>query len=248
MQRKEGKLASQLVTGAWTEDTIEFVRGTTHELLVLSPWVKLGAARLIAEALSGPHHITVKIIARLDEDDFLSGTSDLDSFRQKTYPANAHLEVRAIKLLHAKMLISDRREVIIGSANLTDGGLYRNHEAVVRINSPAFAEDCAIFHFDLWDKATAVDDEFLKQIDDQIDSSLPAVAEEEEEETLSAAVRSAGPKRSYRTGISRVRYVQTAGYRTARQRIIDALQRSVDPLPQPTEESKSALDWLQRGL
>ena len=45
--------------------------------------------------------------------------------------------------MHAKMLVADRRFVLVGSANLTDRGQTRNIELGVKLDDPSLAERIA---------------------------------------------------------------------------------------------------------
>jgi len=133
---------AQVICMAWTDILSDFVRSTHGELLVMSPWITTAAARLISQGLAGTGPVKLQIIARLDESDFVTGASHVDAFRPQIYPPNARPDFRALPMLHGKMLLSDRKRVIIGSANMTDGGLYRNHEVCLLLDSSEIGQDC----------------------------------------------------------------------------------------------------------
>lgn len=64
---------------------------------------------------------------------------------------------------HAKLFIFDD-EVLVGSSNLTEGGLFRNREAMVRLNSVADLErieDLKALFADLWEAAEALSENTL---------------------------------------------------------------------------------------
>ena len=57
---------------------------------------------------------------------------------------------RANETLHAKMIIVDRTEVVIGSHNISDSALTKNIEISVRITNPQFGEKCSQVFDRLW--------------------------------------------------------------------------------------------------
>jgi hypothetical protein len=52
-----------------------------------------------------------------------------------------HTQIRFIPTLHAKVYVADTKRAIITSANLTDGGLYRNLEYGVEVDDPAIVRE-----------------------------------------------------------------------------------------------------------
>jgi len=77
-----------------------------------------------AEGSSGVIQILVGM--GMDEADFANGSSDVVAFQRSTYPAHLQVAIRALPSLHGKMLVGDRQRIILGSANLTNGGLFEN--------------------------------------------------------------------------------------------------------------------------
>ena len=99
---------TQLITGAWPDILAAFVRDTRQELLIASPWITEGAAKLLSRELGSVGSVSLQILARMDEADFLSGSSHLLAFQTHTYPPHVQVRFRALPMLHAKMLVADR--------------------------------------------------------------------------------------------------------------------------------------------
>jgi phosphatidylserine/phosphatidylglycerophosphate/cardiolipin synthase-like enzyme len=60
-------------------------------------------------------------------------------------------EITLVAHLHAKIYLVDRREAIVGSANLTKGGIEDNYEAGLWICDPAAIKEICSFVDDLKD-------------------------------------------------------------------------------------------------
>jgi len=83
---------------------------------------------------------------------------------------------------HAKVFIFDD-EVLVGSSNLTEGGLFRNREAMVRLNSLTDLErieDLKALFADLWDSADALSENILDSFRRAV-GSLPKMFSEDEQ-------------------------------------------------------------------
>ena len=163
-----------IIDTSFPQTLSQLVKGVTNELLVASPWITTVAAKIISLSLDSAKPIALQIIARLDESDFLSGASHIEAFRPETYPRFANVRIRGLPLLHAKMVIADRRTVLVGSANMTEGGLSRNHEISVLIDSEAIGKLYVEAFFRLWQIASDPEPDFLKYIENLIQESLPA--------------------------------------------------------------------------
>jgi hypothetical protein len=236
-------IEANLIGGAWPERLAEFVSATRHELLIASPWITEPAAKLISHQLAAIGPVSVHILARLEEADFFSGSSHIASFRTDTYPSHDSLAFRALPMLHGKMLVSDRERVILGSANLTEGGLYRNHEISLLLDSHEIAEACAAEFFRLWSVACEIPDNYLINIAAKLDEALPSSDEEDQR-----PIRPQKPRRKQGTASSsRFRYVNPVGGRSARSLIMRTLHL---PLPDMSahEETGAARNWLERTL
>ena len=130
-----------------------------QELLLASPWITESAARLISRelALLGP--VSLQILARMDEGDFLQRDLTRCRIPRGTYPGNVRVLLRGCRCCMGRCLSPIRERVIIGSANLTDGGMYRNHEISLSSNL-ATCEAWRREFFRLWSVGFPVPDQY----------------------------------------------------------------------------------------
>ena len=233
----------KLITGAWADVLSEFVGATRRELLIASPWMTASAARLVAHHLSSVGPVTLHILARMDEADFRCGTSHLVAFREDTYPGNVRVVFRALPLLHGKMLVVDRRRVILGSANMTDGGLYRNHEISVQGDSGQLGEACAQEFFRLWAVAFPVPDRYLDDIETALSDTLPP---SDDGTTPEANPRQPQNRRSFSCP-NGFRYASPPNATASRALLAKALQLPSEA-SLPHEDRDVAIRWLERSL
>ncbi len=230
----------QLLVGAWPDTLSEFVRGTRRELLIASPWITAAAASLIARELRTAGPVTLQILARMDERDFMCGSSHVLAFREATYGANIRVSLRALPMLHAKMLVADREAVIVGSANLTEGGLFRNHEISIKVTSPDIAATCAEEFFRLWSMGSQVPDGYLDSIESAIQDAMPPPDVSEESENPP-------PQRKARRNCPRFKYIAPPRASLARVFLRDTSNLPPNDID-ASEDRDSALDWLYRKL
>src|ERR1017187_1909239 len=166
-------MSTKLVFGAWIDELQAFAAETRNRLLIATPWIKYSAAQLLLQSLPSSRNINVRLIARFEVDDFLSGSSDLQLF-YPTFPSRIDFRVRAMRNLHAKIFISDDRSIILGSANLTEGGLYRNQEAMIQSHDTVVvAEACNLFE-QWWGASAELPQNYLKCIYDQLKALVPS--------------------------------------------------------------------------
>lgn len=227
-----------VISGAWPNILAEFVRGVSNELLVMSPWITTVAAKLIANNLAHSGPVRLQLLARLDVADFLSGSSHIAAFLGETYPSGTDLRLRALPMLHAKMVIGDRSRVIVGSANMTESGLCRNHEVCLLLNSTEVAKECADVFFRFWEFGSDVPIDYLKQMEQQLRELQPRSDDESDDPP-----RPRMPRRR-KTGSS-FKYVRPSGAGSALRQLAELLLVSPVACPEP-ERIESAINWLTR--
>jgi hypothetical protein len=128
----------RLVRSPWTERFESLVAEANSDLLISSPYVSAAACeRLIGcverKGRSGTLRLT--LVTNLSLDNMVSGATNVNAILRVS-TCLPLTQVRFIPTLHAKMYIADTRRAIITSANLTDGGLYRNLEYGVEVDDP----------------------------------------------------------------------------------------------------------------
>ena len=230
----------RIIASAWTDVLSTFVSKTSSELLVMSPWITNTAARLISRSLEQVGPVKVQILSRLDQSDFLSGSSHIEAFKNDNYPSTAHVEFRALPMLHAKMLVADRKRIIIGSANMTESGLMRNHEISIYLESETTGEQCADVFFKFWSMASAIPDDYMKQVEELIEQMLP------DSKGQYNTVLKPNPLRQKKR-LARFKYIRPDGVEEA-QRCLEALFRLPLQDEDDFESEDSANIWLNRQL
>ncbi len=115
----------------------EAIRNSRFEI-VMTIYVlsDLRIIKFIEEALCKGVYVTIFIYENTD----MNTTKARDRLFQLS-KEHTHLIIESIEMevLHAKILVSDERRSIVGSANLTIGGLIRNYELGIMIDDEAFA-------------------------------------------------------------------------------------------------------------
>ena len=234
---------THVISSAWTDTLSKFVQNTHGELLLMSPWITTRVANLISYNLGESSPVKLQILSRLDEVDFLRGTSHVDAFKSTLYPASTNLEIRALRMLHGKMLISDRKRVLIGSANLTEGGLHKNHEVSLLVESTELGCECTKVFFRYWDLATPLPSDYLDRMESNLATALPDSDEGPEKTQVKRTPSFLDPKHRP----VRFRYKRPDGASVSSQHLSQLLQ--TDPISIVTpEDSQQALYWLSQTL
>src|SRR5207302_1292913 len=86
------------------------------------PFIKRGAADVLLRA--GVPDL-IQVITRFDLGQMSEGVSDTEALRLLL---ESGAQIRGIQRLHTKMYLLGGGRAIVTSANLTEAGLYRNHE------------------------------------------------------------------------------------------------------------------------
>ena len=109
------------------------------ELLIISPFMTESKCRGLANLVKS-NNIKCTIITRVCEEDFTRKVHTIEGIRLLL---DAGIKVYAIKNLHSKLYIFDKKFAIITSANFTETGLKGNVELGVRIpGSNALFKEC----------------------------------------------------------------------------------------------------------
>lgn len=118
---------------------------TARDILAVSPFVTVGAARLL---LLGSDPRRVRLITRFNLEDFVIGVSHLRALEELV---KAGGKIRGRRGLHSKLYIFDDRSIIVSSANLTQGGLTRNLEFGLQIEGKQVVAVARSYFEHLWD-------------------------------------------------------------------------------------------------
>lgn len=114
-------MAVRLVDGGWWEELETALGCGASTVRIASPFIKHGAVEgLLSEASP-----SLRILTRFNLDHFREGVSDISALRRLV---KLGAQVRGVRRLHAKLYLFDADHAVITSANMTEGGLRKNHE------------------------------------------------------------------------------------------------------------------------
>lgn len=107
---------------------------------IISPFIGYKTAESLANFLENSD-VNCTIITRFYRDDFINGVSSLTGLERLM---KSGAQIYALQELHTKLYIFDDQSVIMGSANFTMRGFYKNHEFGVYMNDEIeFTTECA---------------------------------------------------------------------------------------------------------
>lgn len=133
-------MSIQLLDNSFGSTFFQLLSTTQNEINIISPFVGLSTASALAEVLEATNHIRCNIITRFYRADFLNGASNIEGIN-RLFQAGAR--IYALQDLHTKLYIFDNQSVILGSANFTFKGFYKNFEfGMFMQDEPVFAKEC----------------------------------------------------------------------------------------------------------
>lgn len=97
------------------EDNLE---NCQNQVIIFSPFIKLNAIKWLTKRLT--KGIKVRIITRLEISDIIQKVSDFEICQ---FAIDKGWDIGLIKNLHAKIYITDNKNILVGSNNLTLSGL-----------------------------------------------------------------------------------------------------------------------------
>lgn len=128
----------RLVRSPWTECFESLVEDAEDNLVISSPFVSRSACERLVRCIDRRgrrESLRLMLVTNFSLDNLVSGFTDaaaiVDLARQ--VPGTS---IRFIPSLHAKVYIADNSRAVVTSANLTDGGLFRNLEYGVDVDDP----------------------------------------------------------------------------------------------------------------
>jgi len=122
------RVVSSLDSPLAIAETLRLELRDAHELWIASPWLQNCALHLMKATVSKGAKINLLIAKPKIYDSTYRALEALDSLStEMQWTFNCVL----MPTLHAKFLTIDNKDVIVGSANVTNGGLYENNEVLV---------------------------------------------------------------------------------------------------------------------
>jgi phosphatidylserine/phosphatidylglycerophosphate/cardiolipin synthase-like enzyme len=122
-----------------TSSAIKELINSANKSLLLTIFILTD--RMILEHIQKALNRGVKVEVFIHNDkDFSNSIMDDILELEEKYP---HMKVFIVSedFMHAKVLISDKKSLLIGSANLTRSGLSKNYELGITLNNPKIAYD-----------------------------------------------------------------------------------------------------------
>lgn len=119
-----------------------------EELLIVSPWIA-GVDSLVEQLVGSSKGVRIRIVTRKPE-------AGDDEHRRTLHLLNhPGLDFQFSRHVHAKMIIRDGQEAIIGSANLVSTSLDRNQEAAVLTTEENVVTDAIGYFNEIYRRARA---------------------------------------------------------------------------------------------
>lgn len=115
---KQTEGVTDLLFNDLQESLHNLARAASKDLLLVAPFIKHAQLRAVLECVRGG--VRTVVVTRWRPDEVAAGVSDLEVF---DVCQDAGTELRLLDRLHAKLFVSDGREALLGSANLTARGL-----------------------------------------------------------------------------------------------------------------------------
>lgn len=162
-------MAIHLIDANFGSAFFRLLSSTQNEINIISPYVGLSTANALAEVLESTDNIQCHFITRFYRADFLNGASNIEGLN-RLFQAGAR--IYALQDLHTKLYIFDKQSVILGSANFTLKGFYKNVEfGMFMQDEPVFAKECTDYFNGLLKQMNETGDETWlldqKRIDDE---------------------------------------------------------------------------------
>lgn len=112
-----------------------------QQVRIISPFIGFKTAKALTENIGDlDNKVECTLITRFDREDFINRASSITGLELLI---NAGVNVYALQELHTKLYIFDKESVIMGSANFTFNGFYKNHEfGIFMEDEILFSEEC----------------------------------------------------------------------------------------------------------
>ncbi|MEZ7792180.1 phospholipase D family protein [Niallia circulans] len=133
-------MSINLISKGFGEKFYSLLDSTEDQINIISPFIGLKTAFGLAEWIESLDNIKCCIITRFNREEFIRGASSIEGLE---YLVRAGAKLYALQDLHTKLYIFDNHSVIMGSANFTFNGFYKNHEfGLYMENESDFTKQC----------------------------------------------------------------------------------------------------------
>ena len=131
------------IKSPWGATFDRFVGSIQESAIIAAPYITRQPVERFANKLrSRRKSVRVDLLTNLNADSLIDGSLDIGALAWlcEQIPGTT---VRHLRYLHAKAYVADDHTAIVTSSNLTNGGLFRNHELGVAITDPIGVRDIA---------------------------------------------------------------------------------------------------------
>ncbi len=133
----------QSIKSPWSATFDQFAGSIQETAIIAVPYItRQPIERLAGKLRSRLKSVRLDVMTNLYADSLIDGSLDIGALAWlcEQVPGTT---VRHLRHLHAKTYVADEHTAIVTSANLTNGGLFRNHELGVAITDPMGVKDIA---------------------------------------------------------------------------------------------------------
>ena len=143
----------------------EVISSAKSRIYIIYPWITLGEEFIIPfeNALSVNEDLEIYLITKLEREDVFRRLHQLEDVERWKRIFGDNITIKYNNSIHAKMVIADDKEMIVGSSNLTGSGLGSSREyegkpqieANVYTNDPDALKNAVGFFVKLWSHSSS---------------------------------------------------------------------------------------------
>lgn len=142
----------------------EFLKNINYELILISPYMKIDAFKKLIHDV--PTNIKIIAVCRWRISDIVLGVSDLDIY---SYLKNRGNDLYINNDIHLKVLMKDKKEIIIGSVNITRAGLgFAEKSNIEAISIDDVNDNDIINIMKILKNSILIDDSLFKRISNEV--------------------------------------------------------------------------------
>jgi hypothetical protein len=141
-------LSINIISTDFGDTFYRLVNNVKKEITIISPFISYATAKRFSSVLeSFDETINCKIITRFNREEFIRGANSIEGLE---ILIEAGAKIYALQHLHTKLYIFDSSSALMGSANFTLMGFFKNHEFGMCIeNEELFINQCIEYANDL---------------------------------------------------------------------------------------------------
>ncbi|MGG4548365.1 phospholipase D family protein [Rossellomorea marisflavi] len=133
------------------KEYLSLLESTNNSIYIMSPFISFSTANQLSTWLEEENgKITCKIITRFNREEFIQGANSLKGIERLF---ESGIEIYALQHLHSKLYLFDKSSCIMGSANFTLSGFFKNHElGIILKDEKHFTKQCVDYFEDTLEK------------------------------------------------------------------------------------------------